>query len=65
MGMAFGAVDDEVRADGPEQNRERGKVFAPVTQARSAPEDFKRIETRFQPNFPIHRSAASMLSAAM
>ena len=43
-GVAFGAVDDEVRADGPEQNRERGKVFAPVTHAGSAPEGFKRIE---------------------
>jgi hypothetical protein len=43
-GVAFGAVNDEVRADGPEQNRERGKVFAPVTHAGSAREGFKRIE---------------------
>jgi hypothetical protein len=27
-GIIFGAVNDEVRADGPEQNRERGKVVA-------------------------------------
>jgi hypothetical protein len=49
-GVAFGAVNDEVRADGPEQNREPRKVFAPVPHAGSAPEGFKRIEQFADPS---------------
>jgi hypothetical protein len=48
-GTAFSAINNELRADGPEQNRVSGQVFAPVSHAGSLSEGFKRIEKFFDP----------------
>jgi hypothetical protein len=48
-GTAFSAVNHEVCTDRPEQNGVRGQVFAPVSDAWTLSEGFKRIEQFFDP----------------
>jgi hypothetical protein len=48
-GTRFGAINHEVSADGPEQNREGGQVFSPVSHAGGLAEGLKRIEQFFDP----------------
>jgi len=57
------SIDDEISANGPEEDRLKGKVDAPMSKAGVLGERGTRVEEFVDPT--IQRSAASMLSCAM